>query len=432
MFAPVKIPKRRNVTPPSFSFALLRRCCVALVALRAASAIAQEALRESLAGESAAAARKQAIENQPANVLIGPVSLLLGANLELELNDNINLSDAARQRDLIIRPAFNVISSLPVSELNAVYTSLDIGYAKYIHFSRYDRVLIAPGSELGFDFYAGDFHFNLHDRLSFTENPIAQPALSGVADFGEFSNTSGLGVDWDMNKLTLTLGYDFDRTISATSQFAYLNRDSDLVVCRATFHSELPVKWGFETSAGFTYYDQTFLNDNLSLSAGPFADWQPAPHLHVKPRAGYVLYTFDAAGSSAPPPDENAYYASVAVEHQLNEMISYTLEAGREIQQGVYSELLDLWYVRPLADFKIFKDVDTSAHFFYEHGNETGKTVLNLNETFSRVGGGLSASYQLLSKLALRASYDYTVKNSNIPVRTYHQNRVTIDFSYQF
>jgi hypothetical protein len=410
-----------------------RRCLIsALFALHAASASAQEALREYLAGESAAAARKQSIENQPANVRLGSASLLLGANLELELNDNINLTDAARQQDLILRPTLNLTASAPISELNAFYTSLDIGYAKYINYGQYDRVLIAPGSALGFDFYAGDFHFNLHDQLSYTENPIAQPALSGVADFGQFSNTSGLGVDWELNDLTLSLGYDFSRVISATSQFAYLNRNSDSVVGRATFRSELPVKWGVETSAGFTYYDQTFLNNNLSLSLGAFADWQPTPYLHVKPRAGYVLYTFGSTGSNPQSPDENAYYAGLEVEHQLNEMISYTVEAGREIQLGVYSELLDLWYVRPHADLKIFRDVGTSARVFYEHGNETGKTVLNLNEKFSRIGAGISASYQLTPKLVLRAAYDYTIKNSNISVRTYHQNRITIDFSCQF
>src|SRR5260370_42704233 len=107
--------------PPPFSLAvnaLMRRRCLipALFALQATSASAQEALREYLAGESAAAARKQAIENQPANVRLGSASLLLGANLELELNDNINLTDAARQQDLILRPAFNLAGSAPISE----------------------------------------------------------------------------------------------------------------------------------------------------------------------------------------------------------------------------------------------------------------------------------------------------------------------------
>src|SRR5579859_2154717 len=189
--------------PPSFPRAhnahTRRRCLIsALFALHAASVSAQEALREYLAGESAAAARKQAVENQPANIRLGSASLLLGASLELELNNNINLTDAARQQDLILRPALNVAGSAPISELNAFYTSLDIGYSKYISHGQYDRILIAPGSALGFDFYAGDFHFNLHDQLSYSENPIAQPALSGVADFGLFSNTSGLGVDWEL------------------------------------------------------------------------------------------------------------------------------------------------------------------------------------------------------------------------------------------
>jgi len=195
------------------------------MALEVNLSLSQEALHVSLAGEAAAEARRQVLEQQVGNIKIGRASIFLGARFGLELNDNVNFSDQFRQEDVIVQPGFSLAGSLPLSEVNAFYLSLDISYAKYIQYSEYDRLLIAPGSQLGFDIYVKDFHFNLHDQISLSQSPVAQGAISGVGTYNEFANTIGLSVDWDLNDLVATVGYDHPHAISTTSYFSYLDRN---------------------------------------------------------------------------------------------------------------------------------------------------------------------------------------------------------------
>ncbi len=203
------------------------------------------------------------------------------------------------------------------------------------------------------------------------------------------------------------------------------------MVGRATFGSSLPVNWGIETSASWTVYDEPFLNNNASYSLGAFTVWDPDDYIHLNARAGYVIYTFVPNGFESEP-DQNLYYASLTLRHRVNDTVSYYLEAGREIQLGIYSDLLDVWYVRPHADFKLIRDVGTSVHVFFEEGTEAGKSTLGLNETFTRAGAGLDLGYQLLRKLSAHAGYQYVVKDSNVADRSYHQQEVTLDLRYQF
>src|SRR5882724_2655583 len=108
--------------------------------LGVSAAQAQEALRMSLAGEEAVAARRRALENQDANVKLGRASFLMGASVSFELNDNIDYSDLNRKQDVIFRPSISVIGTVPFSEDNAFYATVDAGYAKYLGHPEFDRV----------------------------------------------------------------------------------------------------------------------------------------------------------------------------------------------------------------------------------------------------------------------------------------------------
>jgi len=100
---------------------------IALVIVLAVSAVsvahAQDAIRPSLAGEAAAEARRQSIDNIPYNLELGATKLRISATLGFEYNDNINLSEDGtaiiegpsgpvqvtthQQSDFIIRPQVN-------------------------------------------------------------------------------------------------------------------------------------------------------------------------------------------------------------------------------------------------------------------------------------------------------------------------------------
>ena len=404
----------------------------AALCLGLSTALSQEALRSSLAGEAAASARRQALEQQVGNIQIGRASIFLGGGLGLEFNDNVDYSDQLHQEDFIVRPGLDFAGSLPLSEVNALYLSLDISYAKYLHYSQYDRFLIAPGSQLGFDIYVKDFHFNLHDQLSLSQSPVAQGAISGVGTYNEFANTAGLSVDWDLNDLVASAGYDHQNAISTTSYFSYLNRSSDSFFARTAFQLSQALTAGPEASIGKTAYDQHLLNDSLNYSLGAFADWQASAHVHFKPRVGYTHYSFDSVPNAPTPPDASSYYFGLEMSAQLNDFVNLYIDAGRQLRLGVNSDLIDLWYVRPRVGLRLFEKVSLEPHMVFEQGTDSGNSVFVPNEQYTLLGGGISASCQLMEKVALSLGYDYAVKNSDVPERNYHQNRIQFQVRYTF
>src|SRR5262249_50636114 len=147
-------------------------------------AFGQEALRQSLAGEQAAAARRKSFEGEPSNLRLGPATARLDSILELEWNDNVNFASSHEQSDFILRPQLGAEAFWPITEKNRLTISLQAGYAKYVEHPEYDHLLLEPGSALSFDVFVEDWRFNIHDQLSYVEDPGLQPAVSNVAEFG--------------------------------------------------------------------------------------------------------------------------------------------------------------------------------------------------------------------------------------------------------
>ena len=179
---------------------------LALLLCAAPIARAQDAVRPSLAGEAAAEARRQSIENIPYNLQLGPMKLRFSTTLGFEYNDNVNLSEdrtvllptnfglipvtMEQQSDFIIRPLINVNALWPITQLNTLKLDVGIGYAFYADHSEYNTsgLLVTPGSQLAFDIFVGDFRINIHDRFSVEQDPVTEATMSNVADYGRFQN----------------------------------------------------------------------------------------------------------------------------------------------------------------------------------------------------------------------------------------------------
>src|SRR5690349_2125567 len=149
-------------------------CAILLLLFVAPNLRAQDAVRPSLAGEQAAEARHQSIENIPYNLLLGPVRFRFSITMGVEYNDNINLAEVNKESDVILRPQINVNAIWPVTQLNTLRLDLGIGYAFYLEHSEFNNnaILISPGSQLSFDIFVQDFRINLHDRFSLSDDPV--------------------------------------------------------------------------------------------------------------------------------------------------------------------------------------------------------------------------------------------------------------------
>jgi hypothetical protein len=392
---------------------------------------AQEAVRPSLAGEAAAEARRQSIEQIPYNLLLGPVRFRFSITTGVEYNDNINLAETNKQSDVIIRPQFNIDAIWPVTQLNTLKLDIGLGYGFYLDHpnANTNGVLIQPGSQLAFDIFVQDFRINLHDRFSLQQDPVAQLQLSNVADYGRFENTAGVSVLWDLNKAVLTFGYDHYTYVSTTDTFSYLDSNAEELSFSAYFALTSTTGAGIETSAVFNYYSQDFLNDSVTYSVGPFVETQITNYLKLRAAAGYQLIDFAGGGGVMDSSDSNDFYANVLLSHRLNAAITQTLSAGHESQLGVNSNYVALNYVRHTATWNIINGVLLATELFFEDGDDSGGIF---SEHIQRYGGAATVGYQLTPHITLGLRYQYTQKQSDQPGRDYKQNRVSLDGTYSF
>jgi hypothetical protein len=449
---------------PLFSSAR-RLGLAALVAILCAAPIArsQDAIRPSLAGEAAAEARRQAIDKIPYNLQVGPIKFRFSATMGFEYNDNINLAEdntfvalsptgpivltSESQSDFILRPQFNLNALWPITQLNTLRLDLGVGYAIYLDHSNYNTngILLAPGSQLAFDIFVGDFRINFHDRFSLEQDPIAEVALSNVADYGRFQNTIGVSVLWDLNQAVVTLGYDHYTFISTTDAFEYLDRNADIFSGTIGFTPTATMTVGLEGSFITTYYDMNILNDSNTYTIGAFMETQLTSYLKLRVAGGFQSIDFDNTGLVNDPHDLEDYYANALLSHRVNAQLTHNLAVGHETQLGVNSNYIKLNYVRHTATWNILLKTLLSTELFYEDADDSGGSgplftptpgIPNFNpfvaEHIHRYGGAITLGYQLTPHVTLGLRYQYTQKDSDQPLRDYRQNRIALDGTYSF
>jgi len=397
--------------------------------LHSTSSRAQEALRQSLTGQTMSAERQRDLQEKPYTVRWGDFQLLTGASLAGEWNDNVNLSHTDPQQDFIITPMVNLGAFWPVTEMNSLSFSLGIGYATYLEHNQYDYAVITPGSQLAWDFLIKDFRINFHDWFSYQEDPTIYGGVSSTARFGGFYNTLGVLTTWDLHDVVLSLGYDHFNFISSSSTYDYLTRASDFFVARASFHVHPSATVALEASGGPTTYRQPILSPNIMYSFGAFADWKATEHIRLQPRAGFYQYFFSNEGLSGAGTEQNGYYFSLKLIHDLKWNIDYTLEGGHESFLGNQSALTEQWYAALGVNWRMIKNISMSTGLRYENATQVGQFADN----YERVFASLRLSCPIKPKLTTSLEYRYWLKNDEVSVNNdYEQNRVVLQIAYHF
>jgi len=404
----------------------------AAIVLTVRVAPAQEALRSSLAGEAAAEARHLKLESLPYTFKIRDFRLRVTPSVGMDWNDNINASKTAPQQDFILKPMLQFGASYPVTQRNLLQITVGVGYNEYLRHSSLSTWFLQSGSELSFDIFIKDLLINLHDRFQFMQDSVTEAAVAGTARYGNINNTAGLLVTWDLQDVTLSLGYDHQNVMSPAAEFQYQDHASELFTGRVGLRFNPRITAGVEATASFTAYNQTVLNDNKSYSVGIYADWQPGSYFRVQPRVGYTIFQFQSTSRSIQTSDLNSWYADLTVSHQFSEAVSYSLSAGHEVRLGIQSDAIEDSYFRPTIDWKIIKNLSLQTGLSYEHGDQgAGNVRGNLTETYDWFGGTLGLSHPLTDRLMLALNYRLTLRSSSIASREYAQNVVGLQLSYQ-
>ena len=411
--------------------------------MSAGLAPAQDALRFSLAGDAAAAARNLQQTPEAYTIKSGDFRLLASPSLTVDWNSNINDAHTGALEDFILWPTLGLDMSYPVTANNVLRLNGTFGYQEYLEHSDYSRWTAQSGSALSYDIYVKDFWINLHDLISCLENSSQQAAVANTGLFGYFQNTAGVNTTWDLEDVTLSLGLDYQTYLATSAQFEYTDHSSEFIVARGGFKFYPTLTAGLEATVAPTTYDQHILNNNLNYSAGVYGDWHPGTFLDVQPRVGYTYYQYDQTSTVIPAVNQGLWYCDLTIKHDLTQAVSYTLSAGHEFLLGIYGNNIEDWYARTTITWNIIRNLTLTTSLSYENGTQgianttgtastTGTHTLTPTpeENFNWLTGGLGLKYPFTKRFTLALNYQFTLRASNYTADEYAQNIVGLTLTY--
>ncbi|MBV9463935.1 MAG: outer membrane beta-barrel protein [Verrucomicrobiae bacterium] len=394
--------------------------------------------------ESAFADRKERearAAGAPYNLKAGPVKFKVGVGIREEFNDNINLTKGDKQEsDFISTAHLDLNANWPITKLNTLDFTIGIAYSKYFSHQELDTesLIIKPNSMLDFNVYIGDLRVRLFDTFSIQEDPIDVPQVSGgTAKFRRMENTVGIHGDWDLNKVVLGAGYQYDtfevlNSSGGTNDPALqgLDHATHIVDGSVAYRVNPSVMTGIRGNVSETEYDSNQQNNSTEESVGLFMEGKITPHISINATVGYQMDEFDRGGSINDNSDFASYVYSASVEHEVNKYYTHRLSVNRYVLLGIGTNYSSLHEVRYGFDWNLIKDLTINGATFYQWLEDSGGGPTS--ENASRYGFSLGATYPLFRQWNLGMGYDFILKDSNISTNDYLQNRVFLDLTYHF
>ena len=393
--------------------------------------------RDSLAGESAAQALKRSLEAEEYNLHYGPVRLKTGASVGVSYTDNVFYSHNPKE-DLLVNPEISLAALWPITDLNALRLSLGLAYEWYLKNRALngDAPLVNPGSELALNLFVGDFRIRLHERFSYQESLFFN-SFSGdngrfynfndVGTFSRLNNEAGFRVDWDLNEVVLSAGYNHEDFISMTRSFDYLNRASEWFTASAGLFLGDKAQAGLEAQAGLhNYQRETILNDSSRVRIGPFVEATFLEKITLRAGGG-----FETARYAATAPDNNDYetYYGYARIRQDTRFFAHSLAAGREHLLGDNANNLRTTYARYSVTSPVIAHLELEANLSVNFAEEFGGTF---DEEFTYYGAGFKVGSQFHKYWRADLRYEFRLKESDLASRDFHRNRVSLGVTYSY
>ncbi len=425
-------------------FAARAGLAAALVALSAGIAPAQDALRSSLAYATLPVNQNPVVNLAPDRPHLGPVQLSFGGYLGADYLDNVTYTQSNALADEILHAGVNAGFYWPVTELSDLNLNTSIGYDHYLRYSQLDTLAIAPPTALAWNVLIPDGSLTFFDQFSYSQQVATQPALSGVANFPIFDNTTGVRVNWLPGRWAFQAGYSHEEYFSDSSTFDYLNHSSENFFARGGWNFAQNTQAGLEASAGLTSYQVSSQPDSLSLSVGPYAEWQVTQAIHATVRGGPTIYFFNSSAATGPASTLTSYYVSLLVSQQLTEYLSHQVDLERSVSLGLNQggNYIAQFSASYSLSWALTQRIGLSVAGAYQNGTQTFQNavvvppgfifLVNQTENYDLYSAGPSVTWRATDHLSSSLGCNYNLRNSNLPGRGYTANAVSWRLTYAF
>jgi hypothetical protein len=363
---------------------------------------------------------------------IGPFGGTLTGGAGVGFNDNYNATESHKITDWYTFQTLNFDLSWVISRLNRI--DFTLGAALQEDFLSNGnsgvRLSVAPQSTLEFQFQVADFRITLFDNLSYTNDPITDPTVSGSGNLNRFSNAAGATVEWLLHNATVSLGFLWTYTNQSTSGSIAANTSSSVravsgerndyrIPAALIFNFSPTVFYGVDTTAikstapGFS--------DANAVNVGAFVRGYLTRLVDVDFHAG--VYYIDAG--SVPPVD---WDLSVSIRDQINRSLQAYLSFVRDISFGVGNQLSDLNSFYFGAAYNLTRHWTISSQPFVNFGHTFGFG----GEHFTQYGFQVGSDLKLSKRWTGSITYRLVRRDSNLLNRSYTQNQVSCSINYAF
>lgn len=422
----------------------------------------------------------------PYNILLGPVSARFSAGLSASYMDNALMSDQNLRSsdDFTITPTVNTALEWQVTEMNGIRIDIGIGYQKHINLTELDALYVSPNSTIDWQFILGDVRLSLYNQTtSFSERPelTGNGSPASIA-FRRIQNTTGLSAAWQVAQdLSVQGGYSYNLDRGIVSGFENLDRDNHSM--SVAVYERLSPVWTVGVNGSFSKFtfNNGFQNNGMSYSGGVLGAWHPSKFINVSANVRYNITSFDSGGQISDASNFNGINFDISAFHRIHRDWSHNLSVGQGVNTGFGSNFTKQFTTSYGLFWTGIENLGVSLNASYIIAEESGTTQTIPRELLRVLdprdfdpsrpgmvdeGGGrlyyfpsgyvdrgaaagvvdfilpgrqtdwfqisLGVTHAFGKKLSGGLTYTYAIRNSDVTLRNFSQNTVTLTLSYQF
>ena len=387
---------------------------------------------------------------QPALLNVGPFRGALSAGLGVSWDDNANLTNIDRQSEVRFSQSLGLSLNWPLSYLNQIGVQLGATLTEVATSGKANTqqtgvtsnnqafdISIQPGTNISFQFIAGDVLVGVHDYLSVLQDPTQDPSVANQSALGRVTNDVGASALWNLDRLLLGATFDYSYSSDEESTLTSGARNTFRPGVSAAFSLSPQVSTGL---------DATYINSSATgsgtlnaIAVGPFFRGQITHAIGVDAQAG--LYYISASntpvnGFPSPSIPSTDYYLSLAISHQITRSIQYLISFSRDINFSAGNDLSETNSFTLGAGWTLGRGVGLSVGGLANWGKVlSGEFPGPFTQYGAHVQLGWSPSRHIQTSL----SYEFLVRNGtgstgdiNGVGASYKQNRVDLTLSYNF